>query len=233
MRKYQFTLQCFSRGTIRVADTVKFVRLTQDAFGRSGWTDSDGHVVELAEGPMERAIRGGDASTKIARFGATWVAKSTGSAIPIVVTVTTGGDQWALNDFTVNFSRTQELPEISYFRHAIELVRPFEAMVLDLDNDDHLRTAGVVTPRMAPHGSRVASLRWLHYLDRGLAEKVGGLPRCLATPAYRVEPFCDGVLIQLTPEPFDAQNQDHCAAQRRAMQFLGIGEWQKSANGPK
>ena len=230
MRKYQFTMKCLARGEIRAADVIAFVNLMQEAFNRTEWVDTEGRPVELEKLAMERALRGDTPDQEIERFGVTWVAKSTGDSPSILLSVATGGQKFAPNWFTADFSLTQELPDLSYFRKAIELIRPFEAVILDLDNDESLRSMGVVVSRMAPPASRVTSLRWFHYLDRNLTDKVGGISCCLTTPAYRVEPFCDGVLIQLTDEPFNAQNPEHCLVQCRAMQFLGIGEWKKDGS---
>ena len=220
-------MKCFARGEVRTVDAIAFVKLMQEAFNRSGWLDMKGEPVELDTFAMERALRSDTPEQEIARFGVTWVAKSMGDSPSIVLSVATGGEKLAPNWFTADFTRTQELPDLSYFRRAIELIRPFEAMILDLDNDESLRSMGVVVSRISPPGSRVTSLRWFHYLDRTLSEKIGGISHCLMAPVYRVEPFCDGVLIQLTDEPFDAQNPEHFLVQRRAMQFLGIGEWKE------
>jgi hypothetical protein len=95
-----------------------------------------------------------------------------------------------------------------------------------LDADEDLRTKGIVVPHVTMPGTRVASLSWFHYLNQKLVITVGGTAHCLATPAYRVEKFSDGVLFQLTRDPFDAKDAKHCDAREQAMRHLGIGNWE-------
>ena len=231
MREYQFSQMCYPRGDLRAADALAFVKLMQRSFQREGWVDAEDAPVELTVEAMERAMRADLPESELARFGTTWVTKSAGDAPPIVLSIKTGGTKWVPSWFNSDFSRTQELPDLSYFRESIELIRPFEAVILDLANEDELRTRGVVKPRIEPLGSGVTSLRWFHYLDSSLARKIGGLSRCLEAPVFRVEQFCEGVLFQLTRDPFDAQNETHRLVQRRAMKYIGLGEWPPEANG--
>jgi len=48
------------------------------------------------------------------------------------------------------------------------------------------------------------------------------MEKCLQTPAHKVKPFQDGVLIHLVDGVFDPDNPDHLQAQRKAMEHLDL-----------
>jgi len=58
-----------------------------------------------------------------------------------------------------------------------------------------------------------------------MAISLGGIDYCLKAPAWRVERFCEGVLIQLVEGLFDTDNPKHVQIQRDAMKYFGILEF--------
>jgi hypothetical protein len=65
-------------------------------------------------------------------------------------------------------------------------------------------------------------IRGFHYLDEGMARSIGGIDFCLGAPAWKVERFCDGVLIRLVPGLFDNNNFRHRGIQHEAMKYFNI-----------
>jgi hypothetical protein len=105
------------------------------------------------------------------------------------------------------------------FKRAVEVMRPFEAFLAELNNEEALDAY----TRQQKVGFKVpAIIRSLHYFDKDLASHLGGIDRCLQAPAARVERFLDGILIELVAEAFDPGSAAHVDAQRRAMTHLGM-----------
>jgi len=55
-----------------------------------------------------------------------------------------------------------------------------------------------------------------------MARPVAGIKFCLKAPAWRVRRFCEGVLIELVPVPFDSSNPMHLKIQEEAMAYFGL-----------
>lgn len=97
----------------------------------------------------------------------------------------------------------------------IELTRPYEAVVSDIENTRMLEEKFDVNkvPR---------AIHWLHYLNKEQADKFGGIEFCLKAPVFKAEQFCDGVLLQLCEEPFDNASSRHFELQAEAMDYFGL-----------
>ena len=218
MSRFQFTQRCRSNGELRIGDAISFMTLMQEAFQVSSWIDSEDRTVDLVHDSIESALRSKVSDSDFKRFGVTWVVKSNGNEAPIVLKMAMGGDEWSPNFFTTDFSRTSVLPDLQFFKRAIQSIRPFESFILDENNERELRRELSTKPR-----SEVPLiLRWFHYMDSSLVDLVGGVQRCVETPAFKVDPFCDGVLFQLTEAAFEADNPQHKRLQLAAMRHLGL-----------
>ncbi len=58
-----------------------------------------------------------------------------------------------------------------------------------------------------------------------MARSIGGIDYCLKAPAWHVERFCEGVLIELVPGPFDSSNPDHLEIQEDVMAYFDMLDW--------
>jgi hypothetical protein len=155
-------------------------------------------------------------------FGVTWVGIAADKRLaPIMTKITMGGDEWCPNFFSVDFSETDELPHLNYFRRSIELIRPFDASIHPTMHHYEL-IERLPRPLLPSRDSIPKIIYWFHYLDGEITAKLGGLAYCLETPAFKCERFLDGVLIQLTQEPFNPTNDFHIEVQLRAMKHLGV-----------
>ena len=218
MSQFQFTQRCRARSELRIKDAIEFMLCMQQAFHVPGWVDAEDQPVALSLDAVESTLRSLVSEPDLERFGVTWVVKSTGDDAPIVLAMAMGGDEWSPNFFNTDFTRTDTLPDLLCFRQSIEMIRPFEAFILDEKNERELRQQ---QPRK-PRSDRPRILRWFHYMDAELVKLVGGTPHCLQTPAFKVESFCDGVLFQLTEVAFDADNPQHKEIQLQAMHHLDM-----------
>jgi hypothetical protein len=207
-----------------VLDIVKSMRLVSEAFGVPGWLDSDGQIISLTTGFLEPWLRSSRNGRELEEFGALRLLESTGDRPSIYVTVGTSGEDSPLNGINVDFTKWHGVPNLRFFRKLIKLVHPVEAQIFEFENDRELTHKLQQKPwPWMPEDGRPTALHWFHYLDYPMVQKLGGLEHCLKTPAHKVEPFCDGALIQLTEEPFEPDNPQHLEIQQRAMEHLGVG----------
>ena len=109
----------------------------------------------------------------------------------------------------------------------VEVFEPFEAYLSEFTNEENLRW--FERQQACPGFKRPAIIRGFHYMDEEFAKSVGGTEYCLKAPAWRVERFCDGVLIELTEALFDNDNSEHLAVQRKVMEYFGIWEFDQPA----
>jgi hypothetical protein len=126
-----------------------------------------------------------------------------------------------IDHYNIDFGAGGLVVSASDFKAAVRAMRPFEAFVAELNNDEALDAYGR-QQGLASFGAP-AIIRGLHYFDRQLASRVGGLEHCLRAPASRVEPFLDGVLIQLVDARFDPTDAEHLGRQQDVMKHLGMG----------
>ncbi len=217
MNGYHFILYCYSTPDLRQSNVAEFVRLTGIGFGEDEWEDSVGrHLADRlsVEGSLMAMV------STVGRFGLTWVAKSKTLRPPIVLIIAVGGAKGTLSYFEADFSRRSEFPDDAFFRAAIERIGPYEASVSPEQNGEQLRA--LIRERGRGNRSSVKSICWLHYLSWELADQLGGEKVLLQMPAFRVERFYKGFLIQLTEKPLDPNNGADLAVQRAAMEYLGL-----------
>jgi hypothetical protein len=217
MRKYQFDLVCRPRRELREREVYQLVRLTEEAFGFRVWV-YDGHQIRLNPNKVASILRAGWANRKREDDSVLVNFYSVEDDF-IGLLIDVGSVSWMYDEVRVDLIRTQRVPDVSFFKQSIEIIRPFLAVVADLNNERDLRAQ---EREQGTDFKRPAVLRWVHYMDANLAEAVGGVDYCLGAPAYKVERFCDGVLFQLTEEPFDNDNPEHRHIQLEAMKYLGV-----------
>jgi len=125
-----------------------------------------------------------------------------------------------IDHYNVDFGAGGLLVGTDDFKAAVRAMRPFEAFLAELNNDDDLDAYG--RQQQVGFFAAPAIIRGLHYFDRQLAAPIGGFEHCLRAPASRVEPFLDGVLIQLVDERFDPTNPEDLRRQQEVMKHLGM-----------
>lgn len=115
-----------------------------------------------------------------------------------------------------NFDRL--IDSLDVCRECISRIRPYEAFVGNIENELALDTFN----RYRLNPNRPAIIRWFHYLDEARAKTIGGIDTCLNAPIWTSEQFCQGVLMQLCEEPFDAGKKRHLEIQKAAMRYFQI-----------
>jgi hypothetical protein len=124
-----------------------------------------------------------------------------------------------IDAYDISMDDKSKVPALSFFIKSIPIFRPFEAFVAEGENEKRFDTFN----RLQVVGfSQPTIIRGFHYLDRDMAESIGGIEYCLKAPAWRVEKFVDGVLIQLVPDLFDSDNAEHVDIQKRVMAYFNM-----------
>jgi hypothetical protein len=122
-----------------------------------------------------------------------------------------------------------EVPPVEILRKSFEITRPFEAFISEWPSDVKWQTYKRTLEK--PRFQKPDAIRGVHYLDRGMADSIGGVDYCLGAPAWKVEEFLDGVLFQLTPDVFDSDCPQHVEAQTAVMEYFGMDKWVNPAAG--
>jgi hypothetical protein len=125
-----------------------------------------------------------------------------------------------IDHYNVDFGESGIHITADQFRKAVQIVKPFEAFLAELNNEDSL---DAYTRQQELNAFDVpAIIRSVHYFDHQMAARMGGVEHCLRAPGHRVERFLQGVLIELVDGPFEADNPAHLQAQQAVMQHLGF-----------
>lgn len=224
MSKYQFSQACRFDRKVPVHSITNFFSLTSTTFGISKWVTQFGHLKGMTNNDIDELVRRTETCTEDRDTGLFIDFVSGDPTKRVWVKIHTGSTEAVLNWYDVDFGQSIIRPCLSYFQQAVRIIRPFEAFILEDANEIGWNTSE--RQLNDPDGTRPAIIRWWHYLDRDMVESLGGTKHVLATPAFSTERFLDGVLIQLTKEWLDPSNPDHLKIQRRAMEHLGLIEWQ-------
>jgi len=144
----------------------------------------------------------------------------TGDFIRFELHCGTHPDEIFVDFFNLDFGPSGPTPTASLVRSGVDALFPFEAFVAELNNEHTMRAHA--RQNAIPGFSRPAIIRWIHYLDSTLVASIGGVSRCMSAPVAAIHEIQDGILIQLTFDPFDPENQEHLAIQQNAMRHFGL-----------
>jgi hypothetical protein len=123
-----------------------------------------------------------------------------------------------IDSFDISMDDGRKVPDLDCFNESVKVFKPFEAFLAEDENEHRLDAHD--RQQAIPGFSKPAIIRGFHYLDKGMADSIGGIKYCLKAPAWRVRKFCEGVLIQLVPGLFDPENPDHLQIQEDAMAYF-------------
>jgi hypothetical protein len=224
MSSYIFRQRCRAMSNFRIPQILSFLKLVQEAFGCPALYDSRSRPVDLTESAL-RAIFEKNVDKIFPTIGANEdfftipPKKRDKNTVRIEIHTGTHRNEKFIDAYNISMDDEKKVPSISFFMKSIPIFRPFEAFLAEGENEYRLDAFD----RMQILGcSRPAIIRGFHYLDRDMAQSIGGIEYCLKAPAWRVERFCDGVLIQLVPDLFDSDNAEHLDTQERVMAYFNM-----------
>lgn len=208
---------------------AKWFALMRPAFGYSSLYGSNGKPVEVTVENLEKRLKDRlrresfkEIGVNVDFFSISPLLRDE-NTVRFEISTGSGPGSRFIDGFNIQIGESRKVPERRYFRKSIEIFKPFEAYLSEFTNEQNLRW--YERQQAQPGFPRPTIVRGFHYMDAEFAKSVGGVEHCLRMPAWRVERFCDGVLIELTETLFDNDNPEHLVVQRRAMEYLGIWEF--------
>jgi len=224
MNSYTFRQRCRPSGDFRIRKIVEFLQLMEVTFQCMSLYDSHGDPLELTSKEIRRFMEGA-VDKRFPNLGASEEfftispLKRDNNTVRIEIHTGTQPDEPFVDSYDLNIGEAWQVPDLSYFERSIEIFRPFEAFLAENKNETALDAHGIL---QETGFTRPQIIRGFHYLDTEMARSIGGIDYCLEAPAWRVEEFCDGVLIRLVPELFDSTNPRHLQVQKDVMRYFNL-----------
>ncbi len=225
MGGYMFRQGCRPRGDFRVRQVAEFLDLVSDAFACPRIYDSQSNPVNWTEEQLQRIFEKA-AARLLPGLGATLdfftipPRKRDANTIRIEIHTGTQPGKVFIDTYDISMDRKSKLPDFTCFEKSIEIFRPFEAYLAE--NENEYQMDAYDREQAIPNFDKPAIIRGFHYLDRSMADSIGGIDYCLKALAWHVERFCEGVLIELVPGPFDSNNIEHVKIQKEAMDYFDL-----------
>jgi len=224
MSSYTFRQGCRPRGDFRILEVIEFLDLVREAFRCRELYDSHDHPVELTEAALGRIFERA-AKRLLPGLGANEdfftipPRRRDNDTARIEIHTGTDPKEIFIDSYDISMDKRQ-VPDFDYLEKSIEIFKPFEAFLADDENE--YRLDAYDRQQAIPKFDKPAIIRGFHYLDKGMARSIGGINYCLKAPAWQVKRFCEGVLIELVPGPFDSTNPEHLEVQEDAMAYFNL-----------
>jgi hypothetical protein len=142
------------------------------------------------------------------------------NTVAVEIHTGTARDEQFLDTYNISMGDKRKVPDFDYFEKAIEIFEPFEAFLAEAENEFRLNAFD--RERVGVPFTKPGIIRGFHYLDAGMAESIGGIEYCLKAPAWNVDRFCKGVLIELVLGLFDSNNPEHLEVQEDVMEYFHL-----------
>jgi hypothetical protein len=203
---------------------IEFLGLVKEAFRLSDLYDSKSRPIDVTEAGLwkifEKASRG-----RAPELGATvdffTLPPRMRDDNTVRIEIGTGHhpEKPFIDSYNLSMGDGKKVPDFRYFKKSIKIFKPFEAFLEEAKNESRLDS---YDRQQGTKFSKPVIIRAFHYLDAGMARAVGGIDYCLKAPAWRVERFCEGVLIELVPNLFDSDDPEHVRVQEDVMAYFNM-----------
>lgn len=224
MSHYSFRLWCRPRGDYRVGQLIEFLGLVKEAFRRSELYDSNSRPINITEAGLwkifeKRAKRRATVLGITVDFFTIPPRVRDDNTVRIEITTGTHPEKPFIDMYCLSMGDAGKVPDLRYFEKFINIFKPFEAFLGEAENEFRLDS---YHRQQDLKFSRPAIIRGFHYLDANMARSIGGIDYCLKAPAWKVDRFCEGVLIRLVQDLFDPDNPEHIRVQDAAMTYFNL-----------
>ena len=207
----------------RVLELAKFLEFSQRLFDCRAFFDDGDNPINLEQKHLEAFLKSqsdlGKAGITFDLFSLPPSERNDQTEVVEVHTRTAANSQF-IDSLTLKISSSFSEDHLYSLEELVSIIRPFEAFVAEWQNERDLDSHG--RQRTIQNFSRPSILRGWHFLDERLVTALGGIDKCLNTPAYNVRRMNNGVLIILCKGIFSSDNTEHLAIQRRAMEYLDL-----------
>lgn len=222
MASYSFDQRCRPRGDFRISELVEFLELVKEAFRCWALYDGRSKPVELTEANLQKIFEKTAARQNVGAdkdFFTIPPVKRDDDTVRIEIHTGTQVSKPFIDFYNISMDK-RTLPNLNYFEQSIEIFKPFEAFLAEGENEYTLDTFN--RQQADPGFVKPVTIRGFHYLNKDMADSIGGIKYCLNAPASLVEEFCEGVLIWLVPSLFDSGNPEHLKVQEEVMAYFGM-----------
>jgi hypothetical protein len=224
MNSYTFRQRCRPRGNYRIKEIIKFLKLAEEAFQCESLYDVRGNPIDLTEpqvrGIMEKAVdKRFPGLGAIEEFFTIPPRKRHSGTVRVEISTGTHPDKPFVDWYDLHMGQASKVPDLAYFKRSIKIFRPFEAFLAEDENEFKLDAHGRL---QETRFRKPEIIRGFHYLDAGMVQTLGGFNYVLEAPAWSVDKFCDGVLIQLMAVLFDSSNSAHLRVQENVMDYFNL-----------
>jgi hypothetical protein len=225
MNTYHFRQWCWPRGDLRVEEILEFLHLVQEAFQCTALYDTTDKAVPITEASLLNTFQ----KKYDSRFPGLGInvhlftippRRRDDDTVRIEIHTGTHPSKKFIDTFNISMDDSRKVPSMDYFEKFIEIFKPFEAFMAEGRNEAAFDTYN--RQQAIPKFDRPAIIRGFHYLDATMAQSIGGIKYCLKAPAWHVQRFCEGVLIELVPELFDSYNPEHLRVQKEVLDYFHI-----------
>jgi hypothetical protein len=225
MASYSLSQRCRPRGDFRIAEVIDFLTLMKEAFRIPELYNKRNKPVSLTPWDLQNIFQK-NVSKHFPEIGATVdffsipPNKRDNNTVRFEIHTGTHPKEIFIDFYDISIGEARKVPDLSYFERSVQILKPFEAFLSEFDNEDKLDSYD--RQQAIPKFDKPALIRGFHYLDEGMARSIGGIGHCLKAPAWKVERFCEGVLISLVPGLFDPENPEHLKIQKQAMKYFKL-----------
>lgn len=223
MNSYTFHQRCRPRGDFRVDEVIDYLDLMKQAFKCCALYDKKEESVEIAVDVLQKIFekkvdkRFPEIGVNVDFFSIP-PRKRDKNTVRFEIHTGTHPDEIFIDTYHISIGAASKVPDFDYFENSVEIFKPFEAYISEFRNESLMNAYD--RQQAIPKFDRPAIIRGWHYLDEGMARSIGGIKYCLKAPAWHVERFCEGVLIQLVPGLFDSDDPEHLDIQKEVMEYL-------------
>jgi hypothetical protein len=225
MSSYSFHQRCRPSGDLRIPQISEFLYLVREAFHLTVLYDSNSKPADISEAGLEKKCE--KESKKLLpglgallHFYTISPRKMDHNTMAVDIHTGTAPEEDSIDYFSISMGGKKTLPDFEYFERSIEIFKPFEGFLADDENEFQLKARD--RQRSNPGFTKPAIIRGLHYLDKDMAKSIGGINYCLKAPAWQVDRFCEGILIDLVPGVFDSTNPEHLEVQEKVMAYFDM-----------
>lgn len=225
MSGYIFRQRCRPRGDFRINEILRFLHIVHAAFKFPAVYDGKGKPVELTVQALERIVKR-EVHKIFPSIGATFdlftipPKKWDKNTVRIEIHTGTQPGEVFVDAYDIDLSERRKVPAFEYLKTSIGIFKPFEAFLAEDANETRLDAYN--RQQIIHKFDKPAIIRGFHYLDEFMIRSIGGINYCLKASVWRVERFCEGVLIQLIPGLFDSENPEHLRIQQEAMKYFRL-----------
>jgi len=224
MSHYTFRQWCRPIGDLRIPEIMMFLYTMKEAFGCADLYGANNRPVDMTLEGLQRVLEK-NIHKKFPTLGASveffTIQPRQRDDDTVRIEIFTGRHPDEISIDTYDLSMDGRLvPDFQYLRDSIQIFEPFEACLEDDENE--YRLDAFERQQAIPKFDKPAIIRGFHYLDEFMTRSIGGIDYCINAPAWKVEKFCQGILIQLVKGVFDSENPAHLKIQREAMDYFGL-----------